>query len=822
MTTNTKRKDFKGCEAQNNVLQTAREYIRRGWSPVPIPRREKGPQLTGWPELRLTEDEAHIYFLEGSNVGLLLGEPSHGLVDIDLDASMAASVALIFLPPTNMVHGRSSKAGSHLWYVARPVPAPKKFTDVDGTCLLELRSTAQQTVVPPSIHPSGEIIVWEQNGEPASVDGDALRTSVARIAACVIAARHWPSRGRRDEIAMALAGWLLRSGWKEQEAIQFISAVARLAGDEQWHDRIATYGSTAKRLSDQRPTTGMPRVSEIVGDAVSERLQDWLSLTSGDANVAGSRVAKPSQSTRLVALSANVRFFCTPDGNPYATFPTGLHLETWSLKSLAFRHYLIRKFYESEVNVPGSQSVKDALGVLWAKAQFDGDRRPVWVRVAEHEANLYLDLGDANWRAVEIGGNGWRIIENPPVHFRRPRGLLPLPEPMAGGSITELRSFLNLPGDDDWALALAWTVAVLRPRGPYPILTVHGEQGSTKSTTMRALRSLVDPYKAPLRSAPRDERDLVIAANNSHVIALDNLSHLESWLSDALCRLSTGGGLATRELYTDDEETIFESQRPIMINGINDLGTNGDFLERSMPVYLPEMPEWNRREEREYWESFCAARPRILGALLDAASAALRNISSVKLPNKPRMADFAVWAVAAEPALKLGQGAFMRAYAGSQNVAHDIALESSVVASEIRSFLERETEWSGTAGELLERLNSLVQESTRRQRLWPKTARALSGVLRRLAPNLRAVGVLVIFLTREPGTGRRLIRLEHRECSPSPSSQPSGSVRANSAPENLPSRPVREPSHGIHSNEGICDGSDASDGASDFPGRPVH
>jgi hypothetical protein len=304
---------------------------------------------------------------------------------------------------------------------------------------------------------------------------------------------------------------------------------------------------------------------------------------------------------------------------------------------------------------------------------------------------------------------------------------------------------------------------------------------------------------------------LVIAANNSHVIALDNLLHLDGWLSDALCRLSTGGGFATRQLYTDDEEIIFEAQRPIMLNGINDLGINGDFLERSIPVYLPAMPESSRQEEREYWASFHAARPSILGSLLHAVSEALRDNSSIQLSKKPRMADFAVWATAAELALQLAPGDFMRAYAGSQADAHDIALESSVVAPEIRTFLERENAWSGTAGQLLDRLNSLVPEGTRKQRLWPKSARALSGSLRRLAPNLRAVSVFVLFLPREPGTGRRLLTLEYR-VSPSPQSQPPSLIYSDVLRADQPSHSVPESPQVSYSNDGGCDGTDGRDG----------
>src|SRR5262249_54004620 len=143
----------------------------------------------------------------------------------------------------------------------------------------------------------------------------------------------------------------------------------------------------------------------------------------------------------------------------------------------------------------------------------------------------------------------------------RARGLLPLPVPVAGGMLSDLRAFINVPDDDDWKLVVAWLKAAFRPRGPYPILVLNGEQGSAKTTTAKVLRSLVDPNTSPARREPKESRDLMIAAHNSWVIAFDNLSHVPQWLSDDLCRLSTGGGFSTRELHTDADEILFESQR---------------------------------------------------------------------------------------------------------------------------------------------------------------------------------------------------------------------------------------------------------------------
>ncbi len=245
------------------------------------------------------------------------------------------------------------------------------------------------------------------------------------------------------------------------------------------------------------------------------------------------------------------------------------------------------------------------------------------------------------------------MIDDSPVKFRRPKGMLPLPRPETGGRIEDLRPFVNVPDEEEWRLMVSWLVAAARPSGPYPVLVLHGgEQGSAKSTTAKVLRSLLDPNLAALRTAPGgDERDLAINANNSWILSYDNMSGVPMWLSDALCRVATGGGFATRTLYEDAEETIFSYMRPVAVNGIDEIVTRHDLLDRSLIIHLPAIPEEERREADEFWAAFEEARPQILGAILDAVAVAQARLPETKLERLPRMADFAKWISAAEPAL---------------------------------------------------------------------------------------------------------------------------------------------------------------------------
>jgi len=371
----------------------------------------------------------------------------------------------------------------------------------------------------------------------------------------------------------------------------------------------------------------------------------------GEADKAKKQI---SQADLCVELAQNVELFHAGGDDPvaYASIDVGEHRETWPVHTKGFRRWLYKAYYDAYGKAPNAQAVQDALNVLAGQAMYDGPERPVAVRLADYRGRIYLDLCDSEWRAVQIDAEGWRVVNSNalPVRFIRKRGQQPLPVPESGGSIEELRPLVNLPDDDQWRLFVAWLVAAFRPVGPYPILTVNGEQGSAKSTLCRFGRALIDPNQSPLRRPPSDERDLMIAAQNGWTVAYDNLSGIAPNLSDALCSLATGGGFSTRELYSDDEEKLFAAQRPVMLNGIDELATRPDLLDRALQLTLPTIPDEQRTDENELHKRFEDAWPRILGALLDAVSEALANHDTTKLDRAPRMADFARWIVAAERA----------------------------------------------------------------------------------------------------------------------------------------------------------------------------
>ena len=466
-----------------------------------------------------------------------------------------------------------------------------------------------------------------------------------------------------------------------------------------------------------------------------------------------------TQSQRLVELAVEADLFHDLDGNPFATFKVDEHYETWQVKSKGFKNHLKHRFYQETSRPPSAQAIQDALGVIEAKAQFEGKEKTVHIRVAGKDDSIYIDMTNDRWEVIEVNPSGWQIIQHPPVKFRRTKGMAPLPYPTDNGSLEALRQYLNLLNPEDFRLIVGWLISVLKGTGPYPVLVLTGEQGSAKTTVGRILKALVDSATSPLRTTPKEVRDLMIAANNGWVIAFDNLSGLPIWISDAICRLATGGGFSTRTLYEDDEESIFNATRAIILNSIDDIVTRHDLADRSIIINLKPIPADQRMTEKDLWDNFNDDAPGILGALLSAVSCALRNIGATKLDRLPRMADFATWVVAAEGSLPWEPGEFMKQYDSNASEAVELALDADILATAVRSLMVvNKNGWKGTATELLKYLNDKAEEQTKRQKQWPKAANALMSKLKRSATALRTSGI-EIETSRDSHGGARTVKI---------------------------------------------------------------
>ena len=670
-----------------------------------VPVQDKKP-IVEWGTARLTREQLCKMLPDRTTLGIAFVLNKSEWIDIECD-TLEAETALQNLfkgkvPPTPTW---KSGRGMHRLFRRPPGLPTKAKIELEGIEFRIANEVNALSIVPPSVHESGMYRGWQPGRRLDDIEPAELPPEI--VARLLVATTENESRvsgkiheGERNDTLFKIARKLIGGGLST-EAVE-----------------SALQTENITRCTPPLPT------KEVSGIVRSARSASSQSSQKNDI---------------LMHLCEGVEFWHTPNDVAYATMSHKGYREHHRVESSVFIGWLAREFYAATGKAVGSYLLQDAMHALCGRANYDGKMHEIFIRVAEYNERIYVDLIDDNWRAIEIDKNGWRIVDNPPVRFRRVMAMQPLLVAELGGSVAELREFVNV-SDEQWPLLLAWLVAALRPTGPYPVLKMLGEQGSAKTTTARVVRSLVDPNSASARSATQSERDLMISANNGWVLNFDNLSYIKPEFSDALCRLATGGGFSTRTLYKNDEETIFDAQRPIILNGIEDVGFRSDLLDRSLVLELPRIESSNRIAEKNFWQDFEAKRPRILGALLNAVSVAMRNLPTVLDSNQewPRMADFAQWGVAAEEGLELEPGSFLSAYKENHEMASMAALESSPVVTSLLDLLERKQFFRGTAAELFTQLSICLEW---RDRTGPKNPRALSALLTRVAPNLRQLGI---------------------------------------------------------------------------------
>jgi hypothetical protein len=672
-----------------------------------------------------------------ANIGIATGARSK-LVVVDIDPRHKGNLSFTRLIKQ---HGPlplcpkviTGGGGRHRYFEYPGVPVKSRAAVLPG---IDVRADGGYVVAPPSRHASGKRYRWRKGASFSALKPPALPKWLLGLI------EDEPRRIPRTDEEQILSG-------------ERNTALTSLAGA--MRHRGATEEALVAALRKENQKRCVPPLSDKEVRNIAASVAKYPPAEEG-------KDRKRKADFVRALLGDGVTFFHTHDQDAYANLKVRDHIETAKIRETSFKRYVAARFYRKYKAPIPSQFLHDVLATLEGIAVYDSPAQEVFTRLAEYEGAIYLDLCNESWQVVKITADGWRVLSDSPVRFRRARGMNELPVPRRGGSIEPLRPFLNLQGDEDFVLIVSWLVAALRPKGPYPVLVLQGEAGSAKSTAVRVLRALIDPNTTPLRSEPRETRDLMIAARNSWCIAFDNVSRLSPRLSDDLCRMATGGGFSTRQLYTDNEEVLFDASRPVLLNGIDTVVYRGDLLDRSLLVSLPVIPEYQRKTEKQFWERFNKVLPELIGALLDALSRALRRLESVKLSNHPRMADFAQWAVAAEEAFRWAEGTFLRAYDSNRGAAVAVSLEASSIVPALMMFLLTSRYWRGTAADLLRGIEKSAEPEEVRQRSWPANPQLLSSQLRRIAPHLRASGLDIHFGEKTPAMGsKRIITITRRD-----------------------------------------------------------
>src|SRR5215469_3320010 len=782
-------------EQQKVVLDWPRKYY------IPVlecDSRRKKVWLPEWQKLDLNNVDWQAKLLNGCydngiaiRLGRCLSNGKQELCSFALDFDDWDAVEVWFGSWENVlawanntrIEWHEDRRKLHMIFLAgRPV-ANRKIKIKNA--LLEVKCEGQLLFVHPSVHPDGN--TWKPLGteQIALLDNMQLLNTEAKIDSL--------SEGyMSDENKETYEKWLddpdtiLGVGQGRHDALKFKINSYYYKYKDGWLD--LTDEQRFQRAWDWNIAHCKPAKTKEEFDSLVE----WTIETHRETRDTLHKKAKeekknkPKQAERVVEISEKLckELFHDQYQTPYAAVISGDHIESLPIGSKRFKNYICGAYYEQFGSVPNSESITGAINVLKYKAVFKGHMITLHLRVASSDGNDFLyDLTDAGWNVIRVTPQRWNI-EKSPIIFRRYSSQLGqvLPSRKYEDDIfDQFMKLLNIEDNDSKLLLKCYIIALLVPRIQKAILMLHGEQGSAKTTLQELIKTLVDPSNILTLAFPRDINEFIQGLAHNYVVYFDNISNIREWISDILCRAVTGSGFSKRMLYSDDDDIIYNFKRCIGFNGINLAATKADLLDRGLIIQLSKISKDKRRENEEIWAEFEIIRPKLLGYIFDILVKVLASISSVKLSELPRMADFAKVCETISRCMGNEPDVFIKAYERNIQLQTEQVLESNIIAPVILKLMDTRQEWIGSATALLSNMETLAatMKVNTKSTAWPKGPNVLIRRLNEVKATLEDFG---IFITRGLDTQSKVKTVEIRKkpLLPLPSLQGEKSVQITS------------------------------------------
>lgn len=723
--------DSQGC------LEPAIAYVKRG---LPIVLLDgKRPRQRNWGKLIYSECDLRATFAAKPylGLGLILGERS-GLLDIESDSpeQETAFQELFAGVPLPKTPAWQSRRGTHRLFKLPPQLLETKRGVIHLPAGLAVRIGADgkqiQSAIPPTTT-DGFQRTWLaslDDYEPAELPNvvvDRILAALNRVA---------PSSAA-DKMPAAMAALRKVEKAVHADGSNRLLCLARQAVRYDLDDSEAIAAIRQVESEQHAPCTWSD--ADIV-----TRLR---STDAARGEALPKAKAKSDPAGEIVrAAQQHDRFFHTADGSGYVETPVNGHPEILRVKEERYKHVLRVRYSEAKQGATAKGDwLKNAVDQLEAVAALRNPLATLYLRIAESGGCIYVDLANEGREVAKVEPTGWQIVElaDCPVQFYRPTTMLPLPRPEQGGTLDDLWPLVNIPADDRPLFAAA-LVMMFHPSGPYPLLALSGRQGSGKSRLAWLIQQLIDATQFVGAAEPAGDEDLLILANNRWLLSFDNLSAIKPSLSDAFCRLSTGAAFGRRKKYTDSDQTVFASKRPVMLTSIGDVLTAADLLDRSIRFDLPTLR--TRCSEAELNARFGTVQPKLLGVLLNGVSSALRNLPNTTIDDPPRMLDFALWGTAAEEGLGLPAGSVMASYRDNRQSTNALLLDNELAGS----LLALQLPFTGTAKDLAKALGYKFSDIELGR---------FGTLLRQLEPSLESAGIIV---TRTRVAASRQLTIERR------------------------------------------------------------
>lgn len=708
-------------------------YWERGLPIIPVEPGTKRPPLDmkGWQGhlAALPNEQTRNHWQErypAHGIGVLLGFQAAAGVHInavDVDDDRLQRMVLEFLGLNRSerracIAGKRGKKGVTVFVRSPKSLKSTTIKGVEGLGNIDFLAAGRMTVMPPSVHPdTGR--PYEIVGKPLhEVDFDELPKFTER------------------EVA------ILKAALGSVHVLTIIGGTATHDAGVPFTAVLVRTGATDEEI--KAIFVGL-LPENYDGDSLKE-LPGWIK----SAREKGFDEQTPASQTMtaalvLLALSEVVELFNDGDGNAFATLPSSGPAIAHRITSGGFKTWLRHRAHREMEKPVGTGPLNEAIATIEAVALFDGKSQAVNVRIAGDSQAVSIDLGRPDGTVLHIDKQGWSTQANTLYKFVRGAGFEQLPNPAKEGDLRPLQTFFGL-DDQNYRLLIAFLINALKPSGPYFILLVEGEQGSGKSFFCEIIKRIIDPNKALRLRLPEKPQDLMIQAKEYRLLSFDNASGMKAEMSDVLCSLATGGGIAVRKLYSDGDLYVMSFARPFMINGISGYANRPDLMERGIPIKLVPMPEGGRKTEAELMSEFERILPSILGGLYEAVSHALQTFDDTEPPRHLRMADAARWIKAAETALGEEPGAIIEAIATAQHEFVVDRVNDDPLVMKLRA-ITRTDPFVGYIGDLFARI--VDHEDRAFERGLPQSPSRLSNQLDRMRPAMAKAGVIVEFLEKD-------------------------------------------------------------------------
>jgi hypothetical protein len=708
----------------NDTLKYARDYVEKGFSVIPLKPKSKEPALTSWKEYqdKLPTDAELISWFDndsGYNIGIIAGKISK-LAIIDCDTQEA--IQYIIKHGLDQAPTVETSKGRHYYFKSSGVKS-EKYTD--GNIKIDLKAEGGYVVAPPSIHETGKIYQWMPGKEvdtlplpqftkiPWTDTKNNKKDKTVESKSVKDLYNGSPDGTRHNDLIKLLGSWI-HGGLSENQCLE---------NAQIWNTK-------------NKPPLTNEELASQVKDAYSRyhkkdicQQDEILELTKG-----------------MVLFHDQYQDAYIHDGE-----------KMLSLSGDGISQILTAKYYEKTKIIPSPNPISHVVNLLKSQAIHKGPEIELHNRVAMINGEIWYDI--SNGRAVRINKSGW-TIEKSPIIFRKYSHQRANVTPVTCGDPWKFFEQSNVSRDYQ-LLLLVYIISTFIPEIPHPIFYPYGTQGAAKSTLCKMIKKLCDPSTDDIAIAPAKRKEMIQVLSHHHICIFDNLSVLPGWMSDILAKACTGATLTKRRLYSNDDDVSIKIKNCGGMNGINQLITKPDLMDRTLLIQLERIPDKDRKLESEIWSNFNKNLPDILGGIFDVLSIAMEHYPYIQLTALPRMADFVKWGVAITKALGREDYEFLKAYENNIEKQNDAIIEGNALVQAVMSMMETTPEWRCKMSEAYNELLSVSGESIKNDPTFPKHTNKLQKHLKIVEVNLLARGIS--YKIEKPGASGTYITFRKSE-----------------------------------------------------------